>query len=191
MSQNNANTCEQGSQIENPGAFARHADACEVCTREGSSESQDGDAIRPDDLKITEVEHATANMGANDFEATLEALDFKPKESDTARTATAKALVDAKGGGKSRYVAVFDECADPDCDYGANGFESDKCARHESDDEPASEPDDSDSESDDEPATRETASEPANETRADYVAQLIEVGVDPVKAEEAATARFD
>lgn len=183
MSQNsNEARCEKGQSISNPGAFAMHKRACEVCGRNGESdESPDGTPVDPDNVGASEVAHITANVGDRDLELTIEALDFNPKDEDTARTAAAKALIDAKGGGGGLYREVFGRCAAEGCEYGANGFESDYCIR--SDHEPSDA-----NEASDEPD--ESGEAPSDESRANYVAELVDVGVDPVKAEEAATARF-
>lgn len=172
MSQNESR-CDEAQSISQPGPRAMHVKHCDECGREA-----DGKVILPDDLEAHEIAHVTGNMCEADHKATREANDFKPKEADSDRTATAKALISAKGGGKDRYTEVFGQCATDECDYGANGFEADHCTRSDHSPDPSGD--------------ASEASEATDESeRIAYVKELIDVGVSPTKAEEAAIARFD
>lgn len=181
-------TCDNCDRtFGNAGAAARHEQACEG-EADSDPKMAEGDAIMPADVELRDLRHVSANMREADLRKSLEAMDFTPADGDTLRTAFAKAHVDAKGGGKSRYVGAFDRCDADGCEYGRNGYEATHCKRHEGEgsdaDESASEPEPEPAKGDEKPPEGDDFS------RAEYEASLVAAGLTPTEAAEAGEERF-
>lgn len=187
---NGALACKHcGRTFGNAGAKATHEQACEG---DGGSDPKmaEGDAIMPADVELRDLRHVSANMREADLRKSLKALDFTPADGDSLRTAFAKAHVDAKGGGKSRYVGAFGKCDADGCEYGRNGYEATHCKRHEGEGSREAEAGDEGADEGDAREGEPESPEGDDMTRAEYEAALVAAGLSPGEAAEAGEERF-
>lgn len=178
----NQSRCAKGESISNNGAYARHADACNVCER-GAAEDRtaENDGLRASDMEMDEVAEAVRRADADTLDRTLDTHDHTPADEDTRESAAAKALIRAKSGGRGAYTTVFEECATPECEYGCNGFAATKCKNH-GDKSGSSEPETAESE-----GSQADASESADglPSEGQIAGRLISEGMEPETAAEA------
>lgn len=180
MSQTTSGTakhsCENcGAVFESYQALGGHSAHCSEGADSTESEQSEAEAIRTYVL----------NQPEEVLEEALSEAEWSRGKTDSVYDAAAKCFISEADGDSEMYISLFGECSEADCSYGANGFEDEFCRSHQN----VSSDDDS-AEGTESTAEGSESTAEGGEERADYVANLVNNGVNPVVAEECAEERF-
>lgn len=186
-----------GGGFGNAGAAARHAKACtgaaEPEPKTENSGASEALAYEPADMEPREIAAVCEGMDADAAHATCESLGRESQDGDRIQHTASLALASEHPGvdGREAWVRAFGECSEPGCGYGSHGLDAEFCPRHEGASESADDADTDEGASESpEPEDSPDSEAVAAETKAEYVAGLVDAGMSPRKAAEAGEAVF-